>query len=404
MLGGLTDDLEARLVHGDDLMARGAPGGELIVVQCELERGGFERARGIELRKREVGLLREARARLRDTPLRESRVGFRRGAIDEILIGVTSYLRDEDAIWKLAPDLRHVTLHGLKYTSSHVGVTPGEDDWTHVRDPIALALRSGRIRSLGLFDAEVEFEPPTYPDEWSYLVTPIDGVSSVNDEIVSWLVESRTIATLRGLELPDVSPWTLRLLAAEPRAGQIDELELGVRPFHESALELLATTELAPRRLSFCRIYSGGVLDPRLVASPFMRRVTDLTAPGLADLSIGRQLRRLSIDVSFEPGWVEWIANAPELSGLEELVLSGPIGGSGTLDLRALQEPTHLESLRVLRLWKGVTADAARELLCAPIGRRLEAIDHRSYDDRDREKRLGPDDWDGHVVVPEPRG
>lgn len=372
-----SDELEARLVVGDELMAKGLPGGELVVVQCELERGGFDRRRGIELRKREVQLVAEAKERLRETPLQDKAIRFRRGAIDAIAIDCADYVRDEDAIWRLAPELRHVAFHGLKYTSDHVGVTPREDDWLHVRDRLAPALKSGRIRSVGLLDAVVEFEPPSYPDEWAYLVSPIEGIASVTDEIAQWLVDSKTIATLEGLDLPDIHSQTFKLLLTEPSAAQLDDVELGIGRYKldDSAVQVLSTTKLAPRRLAL-RFTRDEVIDRRWTESPFLSRVSDLTVPNLPELgSIGRQLRRLEVNACFEPGWVERIANAPELAGLEELVIGGR--EPGKLDIRALCEPKHLDALRVLRIRNGVDADAMRELLRSPLGQRLELMTSR---------------------------
>ena len=106
--------LAEMLVLGDELMSKGDPRGELIVVQCELERGELERERAIQFRKRERELLHEAWESRRDTVLRDVNLECRRGFIDEITLDVEKWARDEEAIWKLAPRLRHVRVNGLQ--------------------------------------------------------------------------------------------------------------------------------------------------------------------------------------------------------------------------------------------------------------------------------------------------
>jgi len=71
-------------------------------------------------------------------------------------------LRPHEAIWQLAPALGDVLFHGLRYTSD--GAPAYADEWTRVRDRLAPALKSGRITSLGLIDAEVDRK--TMPDDW----------------------------------------------------------------------------------------------------------------------------------------------------------------------------------------------------------------------------------------------
>ncbi len=73
---------------------------------------------------------------------------------------------------------------------------------------------------------------------------------------------------------------------------------------------------------------------------------------------------------------------------------------SGSLDLRPLYEPKHLDSLRELHVYKGANVEAMRELLRSPLGRRLEAVHHFWFAEGPTLGEVA--DWDG-VVFSYPR-
>lgn len=390
-----TDAIAARLVRADQLIEEGNPLGELMQVQCELARDDGDRARRIALRRRERALSFELDRHWLETVLDGKHPRYRLGAVDAIMTGVPEYVRDRDALFARAPELRHVGLWGLRHKTGQSVRDP--DAWTIVRDMLEPAL-DGRIKSLGVFDTHI-----VWNSSGSASFDHDAEVQEVADEIAAWLIASKHLASLQGLELSSVTPQTLRRLASAPEAAHLDELVLkGTSVIDASVLPALCTTKLAPRRIVLT-CYAPGETDERFLASPFVERATELEVPRLQSLAVGPKLRKLTTTLPEDAGWLSSVANAPSLGAIEELAIQRDGVHASPVDVSALRAARRLESLRVLRLHNfGLSLADVRALLRSPLGRQLEVLDVSAATTAVRDAfhaERAEQEWDGIVVL-----
>jgi uncharacterized protein (TIGR02996 family) len=359
------DDDAERLVLADELLAKGDARGELIVVQCELARGGFSRERGIALRKRELALLlahEDAWANL--DGLARSWT-FRRGFVDEIAIDVTKFAEHEDEIWKRAPYLRWLRFNGLGYDSPVDDLGDASREWERVRPRLERALESGRVHYFSAEDARVRWM------EDGTMSRHLTG-GSLDDVIARWVTTAYAVQ-IRGLALNDVSPWTLRSLAGTDL--HVEELELEGCLFDADPLPRVP---VAPRRAKLLNRRARD-RDDELLAGRFGVRLTDLTTFHLRlVLESGRaaQLRELRVSPGDDGETIEALAISPELAGLEHLALDAFVGRPVEVELEPLYTPEHLDSLRTVRFGP-MSLEAARALLRSRLATQLEMIDLR---------------------------
>jgi len=105
------DDDHLRLVYADWLEERADPRGEFIRVQMELAQPGLDRARRVELQKREHALWVEHHKLWLGplTPL-VLRARFRRGFVDRVEMTPAQFVEHADVVFAAAP-VNGATLH-----------------------------------------------------------------------------------------------------------------------------------------------------------------------------------------------------------------------------------------------------------------------------------------------------
>lgn len=398
---GPNDDDAERLVLADRLLAAGDPRGELIVVQCELERGGLSRERGVSLQRRELELLEaheEAWAGLEGLARNWT---FRRGFVDEITIDATRFAEREEEIWRRAPRLRWLRFHGLGYDSPVDDLDDAAREWDRVRPRLERALASGRVRHFSAEDARVT---------WMHdgTMTRYRQSGSLDDALARWLVaEPALLGRLRGLGLVDASPAVLGRLAGSEATAGLDELELR-GDLHDPALPSLARTRLRPQRLALLDSRSRSRSRPAaalgaLLATPLASRVTDLSVTRhafVAESACAPQLRSLAVTDGEAGEAFSALTTSPRLARLEHLSIDGDLGPRSDAELDALFSGASLGSLRTLQLGPGLPLEAARRLLGSPLARRLSTIDLRHSS-----PAYGPDAealrglWDGCLLL-----
>lgn len=357
------DDDAERLVEADALLAKGDLRGELIVIQCELARGGFSRERGISLRKRELDLLlrhENVWAGLDDVAHNWT---FRRGFVDEITITAKHFADYEDTIWRLAPRLRWVNLTGLNHTSMIPDLQDPAFELDKILPRLEAVFASGRVRYVGVAEAQVTWEA-----EWQG-GTYVDR-ASFSPAIAGWLVrQPQILGRLRGLVLGESD--SFEELASSDAAAGIEEITLVGR------MSAWPKSKLQPRRARLVHFRARmqddqGLASMRAVLStPFASRLTDLQASHFStSFACAPQLRSLELTRCED---LEEIVNARELTSLEHLGFQ-----LFDRDTEPFFTAKGLDSLRTLRLGSGVTIAAARRLLRSPLAQRLEEIDLRN--------------------------
>lgn len=363
----MSDDDAERLVEADALLAKGDPRGELIIVQCELARGGFDRAHGQKLRKRERELLLHADEWL--APLRGIATTpiFRRGFVDEITIDAKTYIARETELWELAPRIRWVRMTGLSWHSNIRDLDRAHLEFHRIEPLLEAAFASGRIRWFEPVDAVV-----TYP--YTGEMSTYERSHSFADDIVLWL-HNRNFAQLRGLRFPTATEHTLEHLGrfeANLEAISVtgDELIPRYRP------NALAQTRLRPRHLGLISDNDA----PKVMRTPIMANAIALELGRIEgkDLELPPEIRHLRAKCHSPQYQLATILASPGLSTLEELIIrSAPIGISlrrPEVDLTKLPEPPRLDALRILRL-EHMTAKNLDAFLTSSFAQRLEVLD-----------------------------
>lgn len=379
------DDDDELLVLADQLQLEGDPRGELIGVQVELERGGFSRARGVALRRRERDLLAENGDAWANLEGLGTNPVFRRGFVDEILIDVRTFVSRQREVWAAAPRLRRLRFHGLEHHVRMMGTEPDPTDAREVCYWIERILASKRVTSFEAVDPIVR---------WSRILPYVDHDAFVTEAVVEWLVDSNALEGLVGLQLPCVNVATFQRLR---RYGGLQDLRLDLDMRYTDACD--DPGELRPRRLALTSVdgrHPEAALA--LLRTPIADEVVDLE---LSELAVrGRsfaKLKTLRGGLARFAADLPLLADDPALSALEELVLSG-----AKPDLTPLHAPRHLESLRVLRLASDVKddlkADDVLRFLDSPLGQRLEALDLRPAPPELAEA-LRDGGWDGCLYV-----
>lgn len=366
-------DDAARLVHADSLVAKADPQGEYIILECELARGGYDRARGIALRTRAQELLQ----RHRDTWLASASPSnglgrspvLRRGCVEELTIPADVFVTRQAELADRFPWLSHVHLTGLDVRTSAYGDRLWESDWHPVRDRIERALPF--TTSFEPVDAMVTWEKRAGFDYEEH-------TDAVMLEIVEWLIATNRIAKLTGLELEYATPEVFARIVAEPAAASLLDLRLHGEIFDEVGVQALAETTLRPERLSLHDRSAtlDVVLADRALQSPLLENVREL-AIMLPELGI---------------------VDGPALDRVEVLTIVDSTNPWAPRDLalEPLFEARHLRSLRVLRLESRFPRlEDARMILASPLGRRLEALHFLSPPMNEAIRRLG---WDGVVL------
>jgi uncharacterized protein (TIGR02996 family) len=374
------DEDGPRLVWTDALLEKGDVRGELVVVQCALERGGLSREQAIAHRRREQELLSNALAWSGLEGIAK-RVTYRRGFVDGITVDADVLLARYDEIFAKAPLLRRVHVEHLDYD---------DDDDSKGTGRIERVLSLERIRHLDLPAVARWVTPP-----WGEL-SSLETVDCT-PEIVASLCRTRRLRSLVGLTLHSGGASILRDLAASPDAGGLDVLEIEGR-FAELHAGFEKTvpraTSLRPKTVRLIGWHDDESLGATMFDCGdhvFWSRVSDLTVGRLVVSSTGAlrspllassgaaRLRRLAGKLSFTAAEASML-DTPRLARLEELALAPAVALSKLrepIDLSPLFHARHLGSLRVLALGPSAGPEIARAVVASPLARRLEMIDLR---------------------------
>ncbi|MEW5739868.1 MAG: TIGR02996 domain-containing protein [Myxococcota bacterium] len=306
-------DEAPRLVYADWLSDRGDPRGELISVQCELERTN-DPARFLELEARQVALL-SAHGATWVGPLAQEalQVQFRRGFVEQVTVldagaleGVGELLSREPVrsltfastrgldVPRLAaaPWLERLDALGLRAAHRDAGLTADEVgallESRHLRKLSSLALRGHRLADVGalVLAANVPWALPAL----TAFILEHDEVSEVGAQ---GLASTKWLGALETLSLADnhLGEGGAEAIAFARRPGQLVSLDLsGNAVGTGGALAIAQAPRLATLealRLARNRIGAKGV--EALLESPFL---TGLEVLALDGNPMGQALRR----------------------------------------------------------------------------------------------------------------
>ncbi len=286
------DDDAPRLVWAD---AVGGERGELVVIQCDLARGGLAPAEVAIRRRRERELLAAhaaAWAGLGEdrgiAGLRPGRVEFRRGFVEAIELDARAFVAHGEEILDRAPLLRSLTATGLTVTSG--------DPLARVR---ALLDAPAFWRLAGLHVVGVGVQGQAYDYD--------SGFDGHGDEALRLIVDSGALAQLGALgvsasqltaagvhhlvasgELPHLEKLWLReqdlgedaILAVLGRAAQVKSLDLsGATGLH---LGLTGLEEIVPALPPVTELHLSGIDEEWLAALGRSRAAATVEELGLS--------------------------------------------------------------------------------------------------------------------------
>lgn len=249
------DDDAPRLVWAD---AVGGERGELVVIQCELARGGLEPARagGMRRRQREL-LLEHGRAWSGLDDLGCHQYELRRGFVEAIELDARTFADRGEEIFARAPLLRSLTATGL---------TASSGDPLHDLRALLEAPSFRRLRGLGLVGVGIE------PSEYRYSV----NYEGRGDEAARLLAGSGALAHLDtlGISQSRLGPVGVDHLVASGGLAHLEKLWLDCYCLgYESIVDVLVQ---APRVRSLSLQNATGL-------APFARRL-----PPVNELELSR--------------------------------------------------------------------------------------------------------------------
>ncbi|MEO8698793.1 MAG: hypothetical protein ABI867_02085 [Kofleriaceae bacterium] len=387
------DDDQPRLVWAD---AVGGERGELVVIQCELARGGLARDAAIARRQREAELLAQHAAEwTAGFAGLAQRPTFRRGFVERAFVDAAAFPEQADALVAAAPLLRELDVFGLQHGESSeelLGLLS-----RMLASPRFAMLTGLRFDRVGrTYERDSDMSPFVF--------------ESVGSGVLKLLVETGSLTHLRTLALRQcaLGNQDLAALAASPDLAAIRELDVGfqqvenyvavagegVRAILDSpylaALEALDVADLLGTAAwtSFGRqgrddqrrrALEQARLDVELFAHP---RILGLRSLGLAacglieesiDALVAAPFSRLAkLDLSGNrvvAGSLARLGAAPGFAHLEDLATHTPSAWANVAGFPAL---------KVLRLrGQNLAPDAVLDLLASPLAERLEVIDLR---------------------------
>nr|HEX4315124.1 TIGR02996 domain-containing protein [Kofleriaceae bacterium] len=368
------DDDEPRLVYADAIAASDPERGELIALQCAIERGGMPRDAAVAARRRVDDLLATHGARWAPLDGVVVRWTWARGFVDHATVRGDVLPVGASQLARYAPVLRRLDVRGPHRTSaSPRDVAEHAERTAQVAQRVAVLLRASTVRVLGL----AAFVTPNDPDPTHAALDRL-GAAGV-------------LARLSGLVLHD-GPGLLAAQAHAGRVGALAELELHGAPV--SGVRHLGRW-FGPARL--CLRDPVGGASYADVAS-LARGATRLAwLDGIAAMPEDARARLRGLGVgSLAEAAVE-LARDPAFGGLVELDVSARDRIPITSELLAgLGSARHLRP-RVLRLDALLEPDAVRALAATPLGRALEVLDLRGRWSSDN-ARVATSAFDGIVL------
>jgi uncharacterized protein (TIGR02996 family) len=302
------EDDAPRLVWADHV---GGARGELVVVQCDLARGGLSVSEGIARRRRERELLvqhgRDWAPRGGDL----ARFAFRRGFVEAVAIPVSALHVFGEPLFEAAPLLSSLTVTGLR--------GPTAEDYA--ARPVDVLVRSpgfSRIRRLELNGTD---------DRGRY--------TTAGDRLAAQLVALGALSQLRALGISSFALTTAgaTTLAASGQLGQLEHLRLtgdiGVSAAvallraapRITALELTATADVGLMHAL------GPVVALRLELG-VGNVLRDAASRALQRSAAAQTLESLAIDGNFAPA--DGFAAFPRLRHLDVSHTRHPVSWTGS--------------------------------------------------------------------------
>jgi uncharacterized protein (TIGR02996 family) len=363
------DDDAPRLVWAD---AVGGDRGELVVIQCDLARGGLSPAEAAVRRRRERELLDAHGDAWAGLDGFQCEYELRRGFVEAIVIDARTFARHGEEIFERAPLLRSLTAVGLTATSGD----PLDGLRALVDSPAFWRLHALDLHRVGVQAQAFDYDP---------------GFDGRGDEAARLLVDTGALAQLDGLGLAwcGLTAVGVHHLVASGQLAHLEQLWLRE---HDLGIDaILAVLARIPRVRSL-DLYGASDVEAILPALP---PVAELHLSGAGDRVLAA------------------LGESRAAPTVEKLGLSiGALEGAGAfrafprlreLDLRdvRLDDPERaarelaaaVPALRRLRLPPDVPTRALR-LLVRAIGPQLEELDVRHG-------QHGPgllDELDAHVA------
>jgi uncharacterized protein (TIGR02996 family) len=350
------DDDAPRLVWAD---AVGGERGELVVIQCDLARGGLPPAEAAARRRRERELLATHGAAWAGMQELTSGLGFgfrfHRGFIEVIKTTARVFAEHSEEILRRAPLLRSLTAVGPKATSGD----PLDEVRALLRSP---AFR--RLRGLHLWNIGVQVQAHD----------PESGFTDRGDEAARVLAASGALAQLSelGISASGVTSAGMHHLVASGDLGGLEKLELSdADPGGDALLALLAC---APRLRSLWLPRATGLE----VVIPALPALVELCLAGLTDETLamlGQSRAAATVEtLVLLNGSFERLDGLRAFPRLRELYLHGTAlrdPTSGARDLAAAAPP----SLRQLGGFGWMVPDDELRILARALGPQLEALE-----------------------------
>jgi len=361
------EDDAARLVWAD---AEGGERGELVVLQCELARGGHSPAESGARRRRQRELLASHGREWSGLAGIAERVAFRRGFVDAAAIKADTFVTHADRIFAVAPLLRTVEFGGFIQRVDQYGRADGPDPLVPLR---ALLEHPGYRRLVGAglspIGVETERESEFNPYGWESRAAEGLAVALEHDAFSNLQAVDFAIDSVDATRVVKVNAWQ-RISRARigPRLGEpaTTELfrsmsELRALDFRGAVGRNAALVAALPHGLTELRI--GGLQERSLAA---------LAETPLADTVEVLFVHHIQTNV-FEP-----LATFSKLRSLHLSDLSlGSAGYSATRKqpLAALCSLS-MPALRELHISASLTAEELGPIAAA-FGPQLELLDLR---------------------------
>jgi uncharacterized protein (TIGR02996 family) len=347
------DDDAPRLVWAD---AVGGERGELVVLQCDLARGGLSAAAAAARRRRARELIArygDAWAGLGDYGCRYE---LRRGFVEAIELDARTFAACGEEIFSRAPLLRSLTATGLT-------VAPGEDPLDRLRQLID-APSFWRLHGLGLTGVAIRAQAYDYDP----------GFDGRGDEAARLIADSGALAQLGALGISS-SGLTSSGVHDLVASGELAHLEALWLPGHDLGVDAILAVLARARRVASLDL--SGWTDPVAIA-PALPPVAELRLSAINDdalAALGHSpaaptVERLQLTISA----LDRAAGLRAFPRLAALDLRGAHFAAPAACARDLAEG--LPALRRLRL-PAYTPVGALRAIARALGPQLEELDLR---------------------------
>jgi hypothetical protein len=319
----MPDDDAPRLVWAD---AVGGERGELVVIQCDLARGGLAPVEAVARRSRERELLATHGREWAGLGAFGDHFEFRRGFVEALKLDAGSFVEHGEEIFRRAPLLRSLTATGL---------TEALDKLHRLLDSAVFS----RLHGLDLCGTEIATELP--PFGWVY--------DPDSDEVARILAESGTLARLRALGFSEsrLSVAGARHLEASGDLQHLERMWLHQRSGSSIFAVLLAGSQVA----SLADVI--GLTGARNTPLHGLPPLTELHLSWIDDqalVELGASRAAATIETLWLSGTLTGFHAFPRLHTLDFMGEGLSLGGVQLGDLQHMRGVDALPSLRRLRI------------------------------------------------------